>query len=107
MIVEPDHSTLDTDMRTAIPGAILFVPGKPNTEIRAVSWISPFNGRKFPTTGRLIFSQYPVASNSVSLAWNKDLGFLQVNFVTSADFVQIDLIFDDVDIATLWAYDIT
>jgi hypothetical protein len=105
VLVEPDTFSLGTDIRTATAGVTLSVQGKPAVEVQAVDGFSIFNGRNLATTGQLVFGQYPRPSITVPQGWDESLGLLRADFASPARDVRIDLIFDDDDIASLWAFD--
>jgi hypothetical protein len=100
ILVEPDLLPQGTNIRNAFPGVTLSVQGKPNSEVFAVS--DYFNAHA--TTGSLVFGQIPEPSISVPKGWDENLGLLRAEFSSPANYVQIDLIFDDDDIASLWAF---
>lgn len=103
--IEPDSFAAGTDLRGAFPGVTLSVEGKVGVEVRAVNGFSPFNGRNLATTGSLVFGQFPFASTEVPQGWDEGLGLLRVDFSRPVDFVKIDLIYDDNDVAALKAFD--
>jgi len=100
ILVEPDLLPQGTNIRNAFPGVTLSVEGKPGAEVFAVT--EYFN--VLATTGSLVFGQIPEPSVAVPTGWDENLGLLRAEFSSPASYVQIDLIFDDDDIASLWAY---
>lgn len=104
IIVEPDNSTIGTDIRFVTPGVTLSVNGAPNVEVRSVDGHSPFNGKNIASTGLLVFGRFPLASQIVPQGWSESIGLLRADFLYDASQVEIDLIFDDDDIGLLWAY---
>jgi hypothetical protein len=76
------------------------VQGKPGSEVFSVT--EYFNA--LATNGSLVFGQIPEPSVAVPTGWDENLGLLRADFSSPASYVQIDLIFDDDDIASLWAY---
>lgn len=105
LVAEPDNFAVGTDIRSAFPGITLSVQGKPASEVRAVDSYSAFDSRLLATSGTLVFGQSPQPSTAVPQGWDEVLGLLRVDFASPANFVQIDLIYDDDDVAALWAYD--
>ena len=100
ILVEPDLFPQATNIRNAFSGVTLSVQGKPGSEVLGVA--EYFNARA--TTGSLVFGQIPEPSVTVPTGWDENLGLLRAEFSSPANYVQIDLIFDDDDIASLWAY---
>ena len=103
---EPDSALIGTNIRSAFPGVTLSVSNDTNAEVRAVDGFSRANNRNVATTGSLVFGRFPVLSQNIPQGWDESLGLLRADFTFPADFVQVDLIFDDDDIGALWAFDI-
>jgi hypothetical protein len=107
--VEPDNFALGTDIRLSVAGVTLSVVGEAGTAVIVVSGDSNFLGRNAATTGTRMFGQNPgdgPAIPDIEKFWNEDqVGVLRADFSLLADFVQIDVIFDDDDIGFLRAYD--
>ncbi len=100
--VEPDNFAEGTNLSSVFSGVVLSVQGKQGVEVRATS---DYWNKHYATTGQLVFAQSPSPSATVPLGWDESLGLLRADFLGAVDRVAIDLIFDDDDVAALWAFD--
>lgn len=105
VVVDPDNFADGVSMREPTPAVHLSVLTRPDSDVRSADGYSNFNDRNLATTGTRVFAQFPAISRNVPLAWDEGLGLLRADFDLPADFVQIDLIFDDDDVGALSAYD--
>jgi len=106
VFVEPDLMGEGADLTSAFPGVVLTVEGLPDTIVRARDGFSVFNNRNLATTFDLVFAQDPQRDPPfVPLTWDYTHGVLKAEFAVPTDFVEIDMICDDDDIAELRAFD--
>lgn len=105
--VDADRYSIGRDLTHVFDGITLTVTGRPSTTVIALDGFDIFNGRNIATTGKNVFGYAPVLNPIPSgKVWDQNTyGLLRVDLYKPTNFIQIDLIFDDDDTGSIWAYD--